>query len=48
MTLQADFASQDYFRNPAVAIENLRSMGPVVEVRFPLIGSSRASRADAR
>ena len=49
MTLQADFGSQDYFRNPAAAaIENLRSMGPVVEVRFPLIGSSRASRADAR
>jgi cytochrome P450 len=38
MTLQADFASQDYFRNPAAAIEKLRSAGPVVEVRFPIIG----------
>ena len=38
MTLQADFASQDYFRNPTAAIENLRKLGPVVEVRFPLIG----------
>lgn len=38
MTLQVDFASQDYFRNPAAAIENLRKMGPVVEVRFPVIG----------
>src|SRR6195952_5143720 len=38
MTLQADFTSQDFFRNPAAAIENLRRMGPVVEVRFPIIG----------
>jgi cytochrome P450 len=38
MTLQADFASQDYFRNPAAAIERLRATGPVVEVRFPIVG----------
>jgi cytochrome P450 len=38
MTLNADFASQDYFRNPAAAIEKLRAKGPVVEVRFPLVG----------
>src|SRR4030088_1150253 len=38
MTLHADFASQDYFRNPAAAIEKLRTAGPVVEVRFPIIG----------
>ena len=38
MTLQADFASQDYFRNPAAAIEKLRTAGSVVEVRFPIIG----------
>jgi cytochrome P450 len=38
MTLHADFASQDYFRNPAAAIAKLRAMGPVVEVRFPIIG----------
>jgi cytochrome P450 len=38
MTLQADFASQDYFRNPTAALEKLRKQGPVVEVRFPLIG----------
>jgi len=36
MTLQADFASQDYFRNPAAAIEKLRTAGSVVEVRFPI------------
>jgi cytochrome P450 len=38
MTLYADFASQDYFRNPGGAIEKLRATGPVVEVRFPIIG----------
>ena len=38
MTLYADFASQGYFRDPAAAIEKLRAMGPVVEVRFPIIG----------
>jgi cytochrome P450 len=38
MTLQTDFASQDYFRNPGAAIEKLRTQGPVVEVRFPIIG----------
>ena len=38
MTLRADFASQEYFRNPAAAIERLRILGPVVEVRFPIIG----------
>src|SRR3977135_2537801 len=38
MTLSFDFASQDYFRNPAAAIEKLRAAGPVVEVRFPIVG----------
>jgi cytochrome P450 len=38
MTFHEDFASQDYFRNPAAAIEKLRAMGPVVEVSFPIIG----------
>jgi cytochrome P450 len=38
MTFQADFPSQDYFRNPAAAIEKLRTAGPVVEVRFPIVG----------
>jgi cytochrome P450 PksS len=33
-----DFAGQDYFRNPAAAIEKLRAIGPVVEVRFPIVG----------
>jgi cytochrome P450 len=47
MTLQADFASQDYFRNPTAAIENLRKLGPVVEVRFPLIGKVWATTTQA-
>jgi cytochrome P450 len=36
--MRADFSSQDYFRNPAAALEKLRSAGPVVEVRFPIVG----------
>ena len=47
MTLQADFASQDYFRNPAAAIEKLRRSGPVVEVRFPIIGKVWATTTQA-
>jgi cytochrome P450 PksS len=36
--MRADFSSQDYFRNPSAAIAKLRSAGPVVEVRFPIVG----------
>jgi cytochrome P450 len=36
--MRADFSSQSYFRNPAAEIEKLRSAGPVVEVRFPIVG----------
>ena len=39
MTLHSDFTSQNYYRNPAAAIEKLRQLGPVVEVRFPIIGT---------
>ena len=38
MTVRVDFTSQDYFRNPAAEIERLRRSGPVVAVRFPIIG----------
>jgi cytochrome P450 len=38
MTFHADFKSQDYFRNPRAAMENLRKQGPIVEVRFPIVG----------
>lgn len=36
--MQADFSSQEYFRNPAAGIAKLRAAGPVVEVRFPIVG----------
>src|SRR5262245_29142750 len=39
MTFHADFTSQEYFRNPAAEIEKLRAAGPVVKVRFPLVGT---------
>jgi cytochrome P450 PksS len=38
MTLDVDFTSQEFFRNPAAQIEKLRAAGPIVEVRFPLVG----------
>src|SRR6202022_1564425 len=47
MTLQADFTGQDYFRNPAAAVDKLRTTGPVVEVRFPLIGKVWATITQA-
>jgi cytochrome P450 PksS len=36
--MDVDFSSQDYFRNPAAAINKLRSAGSVVEVRCPILG----------
>ena len=36
--MDVDFSSQDYFRNPAAPIAKLQSAGPVVEVRFPILG----------
>jgi cytochrome P450 len=47
MTARADFTSQDYFRNPGAAIEKLRALGPVVEVRFPIIGKVWATTTQA-
>ena len=29
-TLQADFTSQDYYRDPAAGLEQLRKVGPVI------------------
>jgi cytochrome P450 len=40
MTVRMDFASQDYLRNPAAGIARLRTSGPVVTVRFPIIGKT--------
>lgn len=35
-----DFTSQDYFRDPGAAVARLRALGPVVEVRFPIVGTT--------
>jgi cytochrome P450 PksS len=37
--MRIDISSQDYFRDPAAATAALRAAGPVVEVRFPIIGN---------
>jgi len=47
MALSADFTSQDYYRNPAAAIERLRALGPVVQVRFPMLGTVWATTTQA-
>lgn len=38
MAHRVDFSSQEYFRDPAAGIARLRALGPVIEVRFPIIG----------
>src|SRR5256885_4511577 len=47
MTLHSDFTSQNYYRTPAAAIEKLRQLGPIVEVRFPIIGKVWATTTQA-
>ena len=36
--MRLDFTSQDYLRDPVIGLAKLRAAGPVVEVRFPIIG----------
>ena len=36
--MAVDLFSQEYLRNPAAKLEELRSQGSVVRVRFPVIG----------
>jgi cytochrome P450 len=38
MKIDVDFASQDFFRDPAAGVNRLRAAGPVVETRFPIVG----------
>jgi cytochrome P450 len=38
MTLRADISSQAFFRDPASGIERLQAAGPVVRIRFPIVG----------
>jgi cytochrome P450 len=37
---QIDFTSQDYLRDPAAGVAKLRAEGPIVQVRFPIIGKT--------
>jgi cytochrome P450 PksS len=38
--LRLDFTSQDYLRDPAAGLMKLRAVGPVVKVRFPIVGKT--------
>jgi cytochrome P450 len=38
--LRMDFTSQDYLRDPAAGLSKLRAAGPLVQVRFPIIGKT--------
>ena len=38
MAMRLDFTNKDYFRNSAARLEALRAAGPVVEVKFPIVG----------
>jgi len=36
--MKIDITSQEYFRDPAAATARIRSLGPLVQIRFPIIG----------
>jgi len=38
MAQRLDYTNQDYFRDSAARLEQFRASGPVVEVKFPIIG----------
>jgi cytochrome P450 len=38
--LRFDFTSQEYLRDPAKRLAELRAAGPVVQVRFPIVGKT--------
>ena len=40
MMLRMDFTSQDYLRDPTASITRLRAAGPIVEIRFPIVGKT--------
>ncbi len=35
----ADFTTQEFYRDPSAAIARLRAMGPLVEVKLPIVGT---------
>ena len=38
MVSPVDFTSEEFFRDPARGIAKLRTRGPVVATRFPIVG----------
>src|SRR5262245_19287955 len=38
MTLRLDLNDQDFFRDPAARIAELRDLGPVIRIKFPIVG----------
>jgi len=38
--LRMDFTNQDYLRDPTAGITRLRAAGPIVEIRFPIVGKT--------
>jgi hypothetical protein len=38
VTRLTDSTSQEFLRNPAAGVARLRASGPVVEIKFPIIG----------
>jgi cytochrome P450 len=38
MAARFDFTSQEFFRDPAAGVKQLRESGPVVATRFPIVG----------
>jgi len=38
MAMRLEFTNKDYFRDSAARLEALRAAGPVVEVKFPIVG----------
>jgi cytochrome P450 len=39
MSPRVDFTSQAFFPDPAAGVERLRTSGPVVKIKFPIIGT---------
>jgi cytochrome P450 len=38
MKVEMDFASQAFFRDPPAGLKKLQAAGPVIEVKFPIVG----------
>lgn len=47
MTISMDFTSQEFFRDPAVAIAKLRAAGGVVDAQLPIIGRTWIAATEA-